>query len=44
VKIQFPHCIGNVNLYGLPADIPGAVENDYDGGNIFSLAKPREDL
>jgi hypothetical protein len=44
VKIEFPHHIGNVNFYGLLADLPGAVENDDDGGNIFSLAEPREDF
>jgi hypothetical protein len=31
-----------VNLYGLRADLPEAVENDDDEGNVFSLAKPRK--
>jgi hypothetical protein len=44
VKIKFPPHIGNVNFNGLPGNSPGAVENDDNGGKIFSMAKRREDF
>jgi len=44
VKIKFPPHIGNVNFNGLPDDPPGAVENDDNGGKIFSMAKQRQDF